>query len=99
MKIIIADTSSLILLTNIGRLNLLEYLFGEVWVTNEIAKEYGTELPSFISVHDPKDIKKQRELLLIVDEGEAASIALAIENPGCQIIIDEKKRAEELLWN
>lgn len=91
MKIIIADTSSLILLTNIGRLNLLEYLFGEVWVTNEVAKEYGTELPSFISVHDPKIINKQRELLLILDEGEAASIALAIENPGCRIIIDEKK--------
>jgi len=91
VKIIIADTSSLILLTKIGRLNLLEYLFGEVLVTNEVAKEYGMELPSFISVKDPENIKNQRELLRILDEGEASSIALAIEIPGCRIKIDEKK--------
>ncbi|MDI9365773.1 MAG: hypothetical protein QM541_12535 [Flavobacterium sp.] len=45
-KAIIADTSCLILLTNIQELDLLQKLFGNIITTNEVAEEYGLPLPS-----------------------------------------------------
>lgn len=91
MKVVIADTSCLILFTNIGRLDVLEKLFSELWITKEVNEEYGLAIPSFISVHEPVDSGRQDALMIMLDRGEASSIALAAENPGCQIIIDEKK--------
>ncbi len=91
MKIVIADASCLILFTNIRRLDLLKRLFGEVWITDAVRAEYGIELPPFISVHDPRDKGRIGALSLLLDLGESTSIALAVENPDCLIIIDEKK--------
>ena len=91
MKIVIADASCLILFTNIGRLEILEALFEDLWITSEVESEYGLPLPFFVSVHDPLDSAKFRALSRLLDRGEASSIALAAENPGCRIIIDEKK--------
>lgn len=91
MKVVIADASCLILFTNIQRLDVLEKSFSELWITKEVETEYGLPIPSFISIHEPVDSVRQQELMLLLDRGEASSIALAVENPGCQIIIDEKK--------
>ncbi|MCC6452575.1 MAG: DUF3368 domain-containing protein [Acidobacteria bacterium] len=91
MRVVIADASCLILLTNLDKLNLLAELYGEVWITQAVKAEYRLPLPSFISVNDPTDLSTLRFLLRSLDPGEASSIALAIENPGCRIIIDEKK--------
>jgi predicted nucleic acid-binding protein len=91
MKVVIADASCLILFTNIQRLDVLEKLFGELWITHEVKDEYGLAIPSFISIHEPVDIGRQQALKLLLDPGEASSISLAAENPGCRIIIDEKK--------
>ena len=91
MKVVIADASCLILFTNIDHLDVLEKLFGEIWITSKVQEEYGLPLPAFLAVHDPKDTEGQKTLSQILDEGEASSIALAVENPGSQIIIDEKK--------
>lgn len=91
MKVVIADASCLILLTNLDKLDILAKLYGEVWVTEEVVAEYRLPLPTFISVHTPIDVRQLQLLLQSLDPGEASSIALAIENPGCRIIIDEKK--------
>jgi predicted nucleic acid-binding protein len=91
MKVVIADASCLILFTNIQRLDVLEKLFGELWITHEVKDEYGLVIPSFIYIQEPIDLGRQQALKLLLDPGEASSIALAAENPGCQIIIDEKK--------
>jgi predicted nucleic acid-binding protein len=56
-----------------------------------VEAEYGLSIPSFITIHEPVDSGRQQALMLFLDPGEASSIALAAENPGCQIIIDEKK--------
>jgi len=42
-QIIISDTSSLIALTNIGELEILKNVFGEVIITPEIGEEYGLD--------------------------------------------------------
>ena len=91
MKVVIADASCLILFTNIQLLEVLRDLFSVLWITEEVEAEYGLVLPAFISVHRPTDRDRQQTLQLILDPGEASSIALAEENPGCRIIIDERK--------
>jgi predicted nucleic acid-binding protein len=91
MKVVIADASCLILLTNIVKLDLLASLYREIWITDAVKLEYGLPLPPFISIHDPADVEQLNLLLRSLDPGEASSIALALENPGCRIIIDEKK--------
>lgn len=91
MKVVIADASCLILLTNLDQLDTLRKLYGEIWITDVVRVEYRLPLPSFISVHNPTDHARLDGLLQTLDAGEASSIALAIENLGCRVIIDEKK--------
>ena len=91
MKVVIADASCLILLTNIDQLDTLGKLYGEVWITDEVRSEYRLPLPSFISLQNPSDPDRLSELMQTLDPGEASSIALAIETPNCRVIIDEKK--------
>lgn len=91
MKIVIADASCLILLTNLGQLDTLGKLYGDIWITEAVLAEYRLSLPTFISIKNPTDQARLNLLLQTLDQGEASSIALAIEHPGCKIIIDEKK--------
>lgn len=91
MSVVISDSSCLILLTNIGRLDILERLFGEVWITSTVEKEYGLKIPSFVRTKDASNLGQEKVLGLILDPGEASSIALALEIENSRIIIDEKK--------
>ena len=54
-KIILSDTSCLIVLEKIGELELLHTVFGETVVTGEVAAEYGLPLPNWISVQNLHD--------------------------------------------
>ena len=47
---IIADTSCLIILANIGEIQLLKKLYGQITTTLEIATEYGEPLPDWIEI-------------------------------------------------
>ena len=49
-KIIVSDTSCLILLDKLSLLFILKELFEEITVTPEIEKEYGQQLPEWIKV-------------------------------------------------
>lgn len=98
-KVIISDTSCLILLEKIGELNLLHQLFGSVVITSAIAQEFNMDLPVWLSVEDPENKQYQRILEASLDRGEASAIAFAIEHPGCLLIIDDykgRKFAEKL---
>ncbi len=90
-KIIVSDTSCLILLEKIGRISLLESLFGKITVTSVIADEFGKPLPDFIEIEDAGDKKYQQILESILDAGEASAIALALEKDDCLLIMDESK--------
>lgn len=98
-KIVIADTSSFILLDKIDELELLQLLFEEVITTEEIVDEYGKELPKWIKVESVKDKKFQTALELEVDKGEASAIALSTEKERSLLILDDlqaRKLAEKL---
>ena len=88
---IIADASCLIVLQNINELSLLQKLFGEIFITPEIKKEFGNNLPEWIKVKKVKNKIRQDSLELILDKGESSAIALSLETANPLLIIDEKK--------
>jgi len=77
-RVIIADTSCLIVLDNIGLLHLLQKLYQEVLITPTIASEFGKELPDWIIVEKVLDNQKMQILELELDKGEASAIALCL---------------------
>lgn len=98
-KVIISDTSCLILLDKIGELRLLNILFGQIIITQEIANEFKKELPGWIIIEEPTNKTYQKILEASLDKGEASAIALAIEQTDCLLIIDDykgRKYAEQL---
>ena len=90
-KIIVSDTSCLILLDKLNLLHLLYDLFGDILITSEIEKEFGTKLPSWIKTLKVKDTAYQKVLESNIDKGEASAIALALEMDNCLLIIDDNK--------
>ena len=90
-KIVISDTSCLIILSKIGALEILNKLYDKIVTTNEIALEFGEELPSWIEILNVKDVSKQQLLELQIDKGESSAIALALENPNSKVILDDNK--------
>ncbi len=90
-KTIISDTSCIILLDKIGELEILNKLFGTIITTQEVAEEFGQQLPSWFETQQPKDKNYQSILEVSIDKGEASAIALAIELEDCLLIIDDRK--------
>ena len=88
---IISDTSCLIILNNIGELDLLHKLYSGIITTAVIAEEFGQPLPDWITVKDAVNLHYQEILELQVDKGEASAIALAIEITPCILIVDDYK--------
>ncbi len=98
-RTIICDTSCFIILTNIGELDLLRKVYGQIVTTPEIVTEFGEALPSWVEIETVNDKYKQQLLEIQLDKGEASAIALAIETPGSTIILDDyraRKIAERL---
>ena len=88
---IISDTSCLIILTNIGELDLLEKVYREVLTTQEVADEFGEILPKWIRIKSPKNILLQKTLELQIGKGESSAIALALEITKSTVILDDQK--------
>ena len=90
-QVIVSDTSCLIVLTNIGVLELLHTVYGKIITTFEIAIEYGEALPGWIVIETLTDKSRQRLLEMQIDKGEASAIDLALETPNCVVILDDFK--------
>lgn len=90
-KIIIADTSCLIVLSKIGELELLHELYKEVYITPEINIEYNEKLPGWLMVEKVKNNNWQKLLELQLDKGESSAIALAMEAQNSILILDDLK--------
>ncbi|MFN3641017.1 MAG: DUF3368 domain-containing protein [Flavobacterium sp.] len=90
-KVVISDTSTLILFHKIDELNLLQKVYGELITTPEIAEEYGEKLPDWIIIQTVSDKKYQTFLETQVDYGEASAIALAMEYDDVLLLLDDLK--------
>ncbi|NHB69798.1 DUF3368 domain-containing protein [Perlabentimonas gracilis] len=96
---VIADTSCLIALSKVEGIELLKELYQEVYITEEIAFEFGEPLPEWIIIESVKNKKYQQLLELYLDLGEASAIALALEKVEVLLILDDlkgRKEAEKL---
>jgi predicted nucleic acid-binding protein len=89
--VIISDASCLIILDKIQELDLPKMLFGQITITQIVSEEFGRPLPEWIVIQNPSNIGNQLILETSVDKGEASSIALAMEQTDCLLIIDELK--------
>lgn len=101
-KVIISDTSCLILLSQIGELDILRKVYGSVAITPDILSEFDEEIPDWIEVMQVKDLQRQRILQTQIDRGEASAIALALESDNATLILDDLKArrlAEKLQLN
>ena len=90
-KTIIADTSCLIILTNIGEIDLLHKVYGEITTTIDIAIEFGETSPEWVEIVSIKDKYRQQLLEIQIDKGESSAIALAMEIPDSTVILDDYK--------
>ena len=102
LKTIIADTSCFIVLTNIGEIDLLQKVYGNITTTIEVVTEYGDILPDWVEIKKASDSYRQQLLEMQVDKGEASALALALEIPGSTIILDDyraRKVAQKLRLN
>lgn len=96
MKVVV-NTTPIISLASIGRLGLLERLFGRVLITEAVYREikakpgYGYDQidQDFIEVRSIQGELYKRLLLNQLDAGEAETIILAMEIDADFVIIDE----------
>ena len=98
-KIIVSDTSCLILLLKIDEIGILKEMSNQVFVTSVIKDELKQDLPGWIQVLDPRDKHYQSILEIDLDKGEASAIALMLELDDAILIIDDlkgRKLAEKL---
>lgn len=86
---VVADSTCLIGLERIGRLDILPELFEPIFIPDEVAKEFGVSL-SWLKVETPLNFTLVNALKLSVDDGEAEAIALALDK-NCKIILDDKQ--------
>lgn len=101
-KIVISDTSCLVVLEKINELDLLKNIYSDVLTTPEVKSEFGKPLPGWIKIRSPKNIDFQNKLEDKIDKGEASAIALGAETEDCIVILDDlkaRKVAESLHLN
>jgi predicted nucleic acid-binding protein len=98
--IVVSDTTPLSSLILINRFYLLKEIFQFVLIPTEVAAELNhisyfksaIEVNnSWINIVDVTNKSKKAELMLVLDEGESAAIALAIEQNANLLLIDERK--------
>lgn len=90
-EIIISDSSTIIALYDLGKLDLLQKLYKTVTVTPQVSTEVLISLPEWFKTKYLKDDVKFAELREKLDIGEASAIALSLENKNSKLIIDETK--------
>ncbi|AKG90784.1 putative nucleic acid-binding protein, contains PIN domain [Geoglobus ahangari] len=88
--IVVSNTSPLVVLSNIGELDLLKFLFERIIIPRGVAEEFGEVTPEWIEVRDVQnrivvDLLKEK-----LHTGEAEAIALAVELKADLMIIDDK---------
>ena len=89
-RVIVADTSCLVLFTNLGEFELLHRVFGKIYITQTVLEEFNRPIPKWIDIINPK-YRLKKKLFKSLDAGEASSMALAAEHQGALLIIDELK--------
>lgn len=89
----VLDSTCLIGLDQVGRLELLPNLFDPVLIPLEVEREAGISAP-WLKIEAPSNMALVSALKAMVDDGEAEAIALAAEKQW-RIVLDDR-RARDL---
>jgi len=91
---VISDATTLIILFDLKRIDLLSNLFEKILISQTIYSELNVKkeifLPDFIEVVTVNKSDTLKLLKNLLDDGESEAIALALEKKS-RLIIDEKK--------
>jgi predicted nucleic acid-binding protein len=90
---VIADSSALIALAQLGHLALLESLFGQILVPPAVAREVaprtpGPILPRWIELRAPRQ-RDERIIAAGLGPGETEVLCLGLETPESWVILDD----------
>ena len=96
MPNIISNTSCLITLDNINALYILKELYHKIYITEEVAKEYGKPIANWVITKSIDDKNYLHILNTIVDLGEASTIALALQMQENNLMILDDLKARKL---
>ncbi|MFZ3064319.1 MAG: hypothetical protein WA277_03415 [Nitrospirota bacterium] len=92
---VVSNSSPLIVLTKINRIDLLKHLFTSVYISEEVYREVykikKEHCPKWIKIAKVKDRMAVDALDAVVDKGEAETIILAKEMSIKQVLMDDKK--------
>jgi predicted nucleic acid-binding protein len=92
--LVVSDTSPVSSLLQIGRVELLRDLFGNVCVPTAVRDElrrFHQTLPAFLEVRHVADQPRVQSLLTSLDVGEAEAIVLALESHADYLLVDERR--------
>jgi len=91
---IVSDSTTLIILWDLARMELLSNLFSRILIPKSVYQEISAKekitLPDFMEVKAVQPSEKLETLSMLLDAGESEAIALALEL-NMPLIIDEKK--------
>ncbi len=87
----VSNSSGLIALESIGRLDLLHRLYGTVTIPDAVAQECGMALPAWLVVQTVQNQGLVQSLRMNLGPGESEAIALASEASAARVILDDKK--------
>jgi predicted nucleic acid-binding protein len=100
--VVVSNTSPLMNLAVIGRLNIIERLYSSVTIPQAVARELTAALPeqfseqaiknlSWLKVHSVQSRQLTESLLIDLDIGEAEAIALSVEMKAGLLLLDERR--------
>lgn len=87
----VSNSSCLIALNLVGRLDLLHDLYGTILIPSAVSCECGAELPHWVSVQSIQNLGMTRTLQLGLGAGESEAIVLASDTSAARLILDDKK--------
>lgn len=87
---VVADSTCLIVLDRIRRLDILRAVYPDVCVPSAVQQEVGG-LPDWLTVIPVRDLSLVSALETQLDRGESEAIALSMELGAMSVILDEKK--------
>jgi len=87
--LIVADSTCLIGLERIDKIDLLPQMYSQVIIPPQVQKEFGLSF-AWLIVKNPQNIGMVNSLKLMVDDGESEAIALAYEL-GYRLVVDDKQ--------
>jgi predicted nucleic acid-binding protein len=89
--ITVSNSSCLIALDAVGRLEILRQLYSTVVVPSAVESECGGQLPPWFQIQPVQNRLAVQSLQLELGDGEAEAIALCSERSATRLILDDRK--------